>query len=204
MMNRKEKYVISKHDLKSIVHSKVSCICFFGGDPCVQLDKISEYCKEVEQKNKILRFCLETNGNFQESLLKEFAEISLRSGGGIKFDLKFWNPDLNEAVTGIKNNISYECFRKLGDMHKEREEVPFLRASTLLVPGYITPNEVGHIAKFISETSSKIPYSLLAFSPMFEMKDLPPTSRLLAYECKKKAKKYLEQVRIGNRWLLTY
>lgn len=83
-------------------------------------------------------------------------------------------------------------------------KVPFLRASTLLVPGYITPNEVEDIAKFISETSSAIPYSLLAFSPRFEMKSLPSTSRKLAYECKKRANKHLEQVNIGNRRLLTY
>ena len=59
------------------------------------MDKISVYCKEVEGKNKILRFCLETNGNFNQELLRDFAEISLRSGGGIKFDLKFWNSNLN-------------------------------------------------------------------------------------------------------------
>jgi len=91
----------------------------------------------------------------------------------------------------------------LGEMHRERMKVPFLRASTLLVPGYITPKEIEDIAKFISETSSTIPYSLLAFYPRFEMKSLPSTSRKLAYECKKRANEYLEQVNIGNRWLLT-
>lgn len=202
MLNRKESYGISKQDFDRMIHDKVSCVCFFGGDPAVQLDKISDYCKEVEGKNKILRFCLETNGNFNQELLREFAEISLRSGGGIKFDLKFWNSDLNKAVTGISNHNSYESFKILGAMHKERKEVPFLRASTLLVPGYITPDEVDHIAKFISETSSKIPYSLLAFSPRFEMKNFPLISRKLAHECKESAEKYLEHVRIGNKWLL--
>jgi len=203
MVNRKENYEISKQEFDSMIHERVSCICFFGGDPCVQLDKISEYCKEVEGKNRILRFCLETSGNFNKNLLKEFAEISLRSGGGIKFDLKFWNPDLNKAVTGVNNHASYECFKMLGGLNRERVEVPFLRASTLLVPGYVTPSEVERIAKFISDTSSEIPYSLLAFSASFEMKSLPPTPRKLAYECKKRAQKYLEQVKIGNRWLLT-
>ncbi len=202
MVKRKTNYKISKQEFYIFVNDSISCICFFGGDPSLQLDKIIEYCKEVEGKNKILRFCLETNGNFQQKLLKEFSEISLRSGGGIKFDLKFWNSDLNKAITGVYNQYSYECFRMLGEMHRERVKVPFLRASTLLVPGYITPREVEDIAKFISETSSAIPYSLLAFSPRFEMKDLPLTSRKLAYECKKRAKKYLEQVSIGNRWLL--
>lgn len=203
MVKRKESYEIRKLDFDRFIHDKISCICFFGGDPSVQLDKISEYCKDVEGKNKILRFCLETNGNFNQKFLKKFAEISLRSGGGIKFDLKFWNSDLNEAITGVKNRNSYECFRMLGEMHRERVKVSFLRASTLLIPGYITPDEVEAIAKFIREISSAIPYSLLAFSPRFKMKSLPSTSMKLAYECKKKAKEYLEQVSIGNRWLLT-
>jgi pyruvate formate lyase activating enzyme len=202
MGKSKKCFEIRKQEFNRFVHDRVSCICFFGGDPSVQLDKIIEYCKDVEGKNKILRFCLETNGNFNQKLLKEFAEISLRSGGGIKFDLKFWNPDLNKAVTGIENQNSYECFKMLGKMHRERVKVAFLRASTLLIPGYITPEEVESIAKFISEISSTIPYSLLAFSPRFEMKSLASTSRKIALECKKRASKYLEKVNIGNRWLL--
>lgn len=202
MVNRKESYQLSEQEFDSLVHSKVSCICFFGGDPCVQLDKISEYCKVVEGKNEILRFCLETSGNFNRKMLKEFAKISLGSGGGIKFDLKFWNPNLNKALSGVDNRKSYDCFRMLGEFHRERPEVPFLRASTLLVPGYVTPSEVECIAKFISDVSPDIPYSLLAFSPNFEMKTLPFTSSKLAYECKQRANKYLERVRIGNKWLL--
>ena len=203
MVNRKERYVISKHDFESMVHSKVSCICFFGGDPCVQLGEINDYCREVEGKNEILRFCLETSGNFNQELLKEFADISLRSGGGIKFDLKFWNSNLNKAITGVDNKNSYECFRMLGDLHRERRKVPFLRASTLLVPRYITPDEVEQIAKQVAEVSPDIPYSLLAFSPRFEMRSLPFTTKKLALECKDRATKHLDKVRIGNRWLLT-
>ena len=202
MVNRKENYGISKRKFESMIHRKVSCICFFGGDPCVQLGKISDYCREAETKNEILRFCLETSGNFNQELLKEFAEISLRSGGGIKFDLKFWNPTLNIAITGVDNKNSYECFRMLGELHRKRPKVPFLRASTLLVPGYITPNEVEQIAKFIANVNHDIPYFLLAYSPGFEMRSLPFTSKKLAYECKERATKHLEKVRIGNRWLL--
>jgi len=202
MVYHKRRYGLSKEGFADLVHDKVSCICFFGGDPCIQMDKITEYCREVEGKNRVLRFCLETSGNFNKSLVKEFAPISLRSGGGIKFDLKFYNPDLNKAVTGVDNKNTYECFELLGDLHKERVKVPFLRASTLLLPGYITPEEVGQIAEFISHVSPDIPYSLLAFHPHFEMKGLPYTSREMAHECKKKAERYLRKVRVGNEWLL--
>lgn len=39
MLNRKENYCINKPEFDILVHDEVSCICFFGGDPCVQLDK---------------------------------------------------------------------------------------------------------------------------------------------------------------------
>lgn len=98
---------------------------------------------------------------------------------------------------------SYEFYRMLGDLHRERRKVPFLRASTLLVSGYITPDEVEQIAKHVSEVSPDIPYSLLAFSPRFDMRSLTFTSKKLALESKDRVTKYLDKVRIGSIWLLT-
>ena len=92
----------------------------------------------------------------------------------------------------------------MGKYHKKRPEVPFIRASTLLVPGYVDQEEVKKIAEYLAEIDPTIPYSLLAFVPHFEMKDLPYTSRELALKCKEIAEKSgLEKVRIGNQWLLT-
>jgi pyruvate formate lyase activating enzyme len=204
MIREKEVYTVPEDEFLSYITEKVSCICFFGGDPTVQLEKITDYSIKAKKKSedRILRFCLETNGNFNTKLLKRFAKVSLESGGGIKFDLKTYNPNLNIALSGIGNEKAYESFELLGSMHKEREKVPFLRASTLLIPGYITPIEVEEIAKFISSIDCTIPYSLLAFSPQFMMSDLPTTPRKLAYESKRKAEKHLVNVNIGNEWLL--
>jgi len=204
LIGEKEVYTVPEEEFLSYITEKVSCICFFGGDPTVQMEKITGYSREAKKmyEDRILRFCLETNGNFNEQLLKEFAKISLASGGGIKFDLKTHNQTLNKVLSGIDNVIAYKSFELLGSMHKEREKVPFLRASTLLVPGYITPHEVEKIAKFISNVNPSIPYSLLAFSPKFMMSDLQTTPRKLAFEAKRKAEKYLLNVNIGNEWLL--
>ncbi len=204
MLREKERYRISKEKFISYIHDKVSCVCFFGGDPTVQMDKIIDYCEEARERldDRILRFCLETNGNFNKGLLKRFATISLASGGGIKFDLKFYDPNLSKVITGMDNERSYECFEMLGDLHRERSRPPFLRASTLLLPGYVTPDEVEEIAKFISSISPDIPYSLLAFHPDFMMRDMPHTLRKTALECKKRAERHLKRVRIGNPWLL--
>jgi pyruvate formate lyase activating enzyme len=88
-------------------------------------------------------------------------------------------------------------------MASQRPEPPFLIASTLMVPGYIDDQEVGHIASFISSLNPDIPYSLLAFHPSYHMKDLPPTSRKQAMECLDAARNAgLKRVKVGNLHLL--
>jgi len=137
------------------------------------------------------------------SLLSKAAELSLRSGGCIKFDLKAWSEELNIALCGVTNRRTLENFRLLAEYAKRRPSPPFLIASTLLIPGYIEKEEVSRIASFIASLDAEIPYSLLAFHPQFFMADLPTTSRRLAYECLEAAKEAgLKNVRIGNLHLL--
>ena len=103
----------------------------------------------------------------------------------------------------MSNKKTLENIKRIGRYHREREEVPFIRASTLLIPGYVDEEEVKKIAEYLAEIDPTIPYSLLAFKPDFEMMDLPYTSRKLAFECKAIAEKAgLRRVRIGNEWIL--
>ncbi len=199
--------IISAEELAEKVHERVSCICFFGGDPGPQLAHAIEVSKlayeRAKEEGRILRVCLETNGNLAWPLLKRFAKISFESGGCIKFDLKFFHEELNMALTGVSNKVTYKNFEKLARLHSQREEVPFLHASTLLIPGYVTVEEVRKISKFISSLDARIPYSLLGFHPDFLLTDLPFTSKKLARECYEAAKRCgLENVRIGNVHIL--
>jgi pyruvate formate lyase activating enzyme len=137
------------------------------------------------------------------ALLRQAAEISLNSGGCIKFDLKAWNEGLHIALCGVSNKRTLENFQLLAEYAKRRPSPPFLVASTLLVPGYIDKQEVSQIAGFIASSNPDIPYSLLAFSPQFMMTDLPTTSRRHAEECLAEAKAQgLRRVRVGNVHLL--
>jgi len=111
------------------------------------------------------------------ALLRQAAELSLNSGGCIKFDLKVWSEELHIALCGVSNKRTLENFRLLAEYVKKRPSSPFLVASTLLVPGYIDTEEISRIAAFISSLSQDIPYTLLAFHPQFMMNDLPPTSK---------------------------
>lgn len=205
-LTKKLKPMISAKELAKAASKKdVACICYFGGDPSPQIIhaiKTSEYAIEMN-KGRILRICFETNGTMNKNILKRVMELSLESGGTIKFDLKAFNETLNIALTGVTNKRTYENFSFVASRFEERKEVPLLVASTLLVPGYIDEYEVEQIAKFISELNPEIPYRLLAFHPEFYMYDLPTTPKKLAMECYKVAKKYLKNVTLGNVFLLS-
>jgi pyruvate formate lyase activating enzyme len=194
----------TSEELASNIDDKTSCICYFGGDPTPQLAhavKASEFALE-KNKDRIMRICFETNGTMSQAQLKKVKELALKSGGTIKFDLKTFDDHLNLALCGVTNERTKENFKWLGQFIKERQEVPLLVASTLLVPGYIDAREVENIARFIAAIDDSIPYSLLAFHPQFYMSDLKATSRKQADECLQAAKAHLKNVRIGNIHLL--
>ncbi len=199
---------LSAEELAKKVDGHVSCVCFFGGDPSVQMPhalKASELMmEEAERRGRILRICWETNGNMRRDFMAKAAECSLRSGGIVKFDLKAWDENVHKALCGVSNKAALENFRAMGErFFEERPEVPVLTASTLVVPGYVDAEEVGRLAEFIASVSPEIPYTLLAFYPHYRLSDLPTTSWRQMLECKEAAEKHLKRVEIGNVHLLS-
>ena len=83
---------MSSQELAAIVDDHVSCICYFGGDPSPQMPHSLEVSRialeKAKEKQNILRICWETNGYWKTKFAFRAAELSLHSGGNIKFDLK--------------------------------------------------------------------------------------------------------------------
>ena len=199
------KKTISAKTLAQAADKKTTCICYFGGDPTPQIlhaIKTSRIAMK-NAKEGIMRICWETNGSMQEPYLSMIADLSLRSGGLVKFDLKAWSQEIHYALCGVTNAQTLKNFQTLARLVYERPRPPVLIASTLLVPGYIDEKEVLQIARFIADLNPKIPYSLLAFYPQFYLDDLPTTSRSHALRCREVALDAgLSQVHIGNMHLL--
>jgi pyruvate formate lyase activating enzyme len=196
----------SVHKLVSDIDKKTSCICYFGGDPTPQLPFALKASRLALEKNKdrILRICWETNGSMHKGLLDKMIELSLNSGGCIKFDLKAWDENIHMALAGVTNKRTIENFLRVGEKIRARPVPPLLIASTLLVPGYLDEVEIRGIAKFIASIDPEIPYSLLAFYPHFYMADMPLTTKALAKRYLKAAQEEgLRNVRIGNIHLLS-
>jgi len=83
---------VSLEDLAQTVREEMdySCICYFGGSPEPQLPfatRVSEVILE-ENPERIIRICFEWNGCGDPDLVKKAADLSLKSGGNLKFDLK--------------------------------------------------------------------------------------------------------------------
>jgi pyruvate formate lyase activating enzyme len=136
-------------------------------------------------------------------LLKRAVEISLDTGGCIKFDLKAYSEALHIALTGSSNGQTFENFALAASYSSQRLDPPLVIASTLLVPGYVDTDEIRQIAEFIARHDRKIPYALLGFGPNFLFPDLPATSVRHAEEAREAALGVgLENVRLGNRHLL--
>jgi len=200
-----QKVRMTATDLANRADEATACICYFGGDPTPQLPhalKASRIALD-RSRGRILRICWETNGNMHPNLLQSMVELSLKSGGCIKFDLKAWSEMLHLALCGVSNRRTLENFQRVAMRFQERPDPPLLVASTLLVPGYVDEEEVGHIARFLASLDPEIPYALLAFHPCFYMSDLPRTSRQHAEACLERAMaEGLKRVRIGNLHLL--
>lgn len=186
-------------------NKKISCICYFGGDPTPQLPftlKASKLSLEKCPERK-LKICYETNGAGNSSLEKRAAELCFVSGGNIKFDLKCFDPNLSHVLSGVDNSQSYENFRMAyEEFYEERKDIPVLTGVTLLVPGYVDAVEVENIAKFIADLNPDIPYSLLVFHPQLFFLDMGITPLEQVKKCYQTAKKYLNRVKVGNLHLL--
>ncbi len=67
--------------------------------------------------------------------LKRAVELSLESGGCIKFDPKAYDETLHTDLAGTPNACTLGNFRSAGDLCRGRAEPPPLIASTLRTPG---------------------------------------------------------------------
>jgi len=198
----KDSGFVTSEELSNCVDGKTNCICYFGGDPVPQIYHALETSRLALEKRRV-RICWETNGCMNSDFLRYMAELSLDSGGCIKFDIKAFSEEVNIALCGVTNRRTMENFSILAKYIKERRFPPLLVASTLLVPGYVDRHEVSEIARFVASLDPDIPYSLLGFHPQFFMADLPATSHRHAEEAVEEAEKAgLRRVKIGNIHLL--
>jgi len=188
--------------LAAAANAQTFCVCYFGGDPASQMPHALASAALLAARG--VAVCWESAGTSSPGLLDRAVELSLRTNGTVKFDLKAFDETLHVVLTGHSNRQTLANFARAARRFSERPDPPLLAASTLLVPGYVDAEEVGRIARFIATFSRHIPYALLGFAPNFYIPDLPCTSVRHAEEAAAAARDAgLTNVRIGNRHLLS-
>jgi pyruvate formate lyase activating enzyme len=193
---------LSARELADCANDRTFCACYFGGDPASQMPHALASAHYLARRG--VTICWETAGTQHPKLMEQAVRLSLETGGTVKFDLKAFDEGLHTALTGAGNRRTLDNFVRAAAHFDERPEFPLVVASTLLVPGYVTPDEVERIAHFIADTNPHIPYALLGFAPNFYVPDLPRTSARHAEAALKAAQTAgLTNVRIGNRHLLS-
>jgi pyruvate formate lyase activating enzyme len=189
-------------ELADAANPRTYCVCYFGGDPASQMGHALAASRLLAERGVVV--CWETNGTARPRLMDRAMDLSLSTGGCVKFDLKAHDDALHRALTGASNHQTLENFSRGAARFDERPTPPPVIASTLLVPGYVDVQEVGRIARFIADLNPAIPYVLLGFAPQFLFPDLPRTSVRHAEEAEAAARAAgLHTVRIGNRHLLS-
>jgi len=193
---------LSAAELANAANERTYCVCYFGGDPAAQMPHALAASKQLAKRGVVV--CWETNGTAHPRLMNRALDLSLATGGCVKFDLKTYDDTLHRALTGASNARTLENFAKAAQRGAERPSAPLVVASTLLVPSYVDADEVGRIARFIAGIDPAIPYVLLGFAPHFLFPDLPRTSVRHAEEAEAAARAAgVQTVRIGNRHLLS-
>jgi pyruvate formate lyase activating enzyme len=193
---------VSARELADCANSRTYCVCYFGGDPASQMPHALASAAYLAKRG--VTVCWETAGTQHPKLMDRAVQLSLATGGTVKFDLKAFDEGLHVGLTGASNRRTLENFARAVLRFGDRPEPPLVVASTLLVPGYVTPEEVRRIACFIADIDRRIPYALLGFAPNFYVPDLPCTSVNHAEAALAAARDAgLTNVRIGNRHLLS-
>lgn len=193
---------MSARELADCANTRTFCVCYFGGDPASQMLHALASARYLAERG--VAVCWETAGTQHPKLMDQAVQLSLKTGGTVKFDLKAFDERLHMALTGAGNRRTLDNFARAAAHSVKRSQPPPVVASTLLVPGYVTPDEVGRIARFIADNNPHIPYALLGFAPNFYVPDLPRTSVGHAESALEAARAAgLTNVRIGNRHLLS-
>jgi len=120
--------------LSDQVDEKTACICYFGGDPSPQLPYSLRASRLALDRNpgQILRIYWETNDTMHPSRLRHATELSLRSGGCIKFDLKAWSEEVNIALCGVTNKRTVRNVELLALYSKGRPAPSFSPGTSIM------------------------------------------------------------------------
>ena len=108
-------------------------------------------------------------------------------------DIKAHDEAIHRRLTGCSN----EQILRLPYEIKKRDFV--LEVLSLFIPGWVETDQIEKIAQIISAVDPQIPFTILAFFPEYQLKDIPSPNLEQMLEAYKRVKdRGLKNVRLGN------
>ena len=161
-------------------------VAFTGGDIACCADFYAEVTEKIKDVcGRKLHVLLETNGY---GLTPDNLDL-LASAGLDSFwlDIKAYDEETYKRLCGTTNKWILELPKEIID----RGFV--LEVLTLYIPGWVETDQIVKIAEIVYEADSKIPFTILAFFPIYKLSDnRPPTLMEMI-------KTYFEVKRVGLR-----
>jgi len=166
-------------------------IGFTGGDLACQPEFYCLASEEIKGQREDLWVLFETNGY---GLTPENLDRFKVSGiDAFWLDIKAHDDGIHRKLTGCSN----ERILKLPYEIKNRGFV--LEVLSLFIPGWVETDQLEEIARILVEVDSQIPYTILAFFPEYQLKEVPSPSFEQMVEAYTRVKETgLNQVRLGN------
>ena len=164
---------------------------FTGGDLACQPEFYCVASEEIKGQREDLWILLETNGyGLTPKNLDRFKASGIDA---FWLDIKAYDDGIHRKLTGCSNEriltLPYEL-RKRGFV---------LEVLSLFIPGWVETDQIGGIAGIISDVDPLIPFTILAFFPEYQLRDVSPPNLGQMLEAYKRAKdRGLEEVRLGN------
>ncbi len=164
---------------------------FTGGDLACQPEFYCLASEEIKGQREDLWILLETNGyGLTPKNLDRFKASGIDA---FWLDIKAYDDGIHRKLTGCSNErilrLPYEL-RKRGFV---------LEVLSLFIPGWVEVDQIGGIAGIISEVDPLIPFTILAFFPEYQLRDVSPPNLGQMLEAYKRAKdRGLKDVRLGN------
>ncbi len=161
-------------------------VAFTGGDIACCADFYAEVTEKIKDVcGRKLHVLLETNGY---GLTPDNLDL-LASAGLDSFwlDIKAYDEETYKRLCGTTNKWILELPKEIID----RGFV--LEVLTLYIPGWVETDQIVKIAEIVYEADPKIPFTILAFFPIYKLSDnRPPTLMEMI-------KTYFEVKRVGLR-----
>ncbi len=148
-----------------------------------------EYVRDVSVllKNAGMKTVMVTNGSASAEILDSLLPLI----DAMNIDLKGFTDEYYRKLGGDLETVKTFIARASGQCHVE--------LTTLIVPGENdSVQEIEQEAKWISSLNPSIPLHVTRFFPRYHMDDRPATAVKSVYHLADAARKYLENVFVGN------